>query len=66
MISSQVIVENKMNIETCQICQEKLSIFTKGGKHNFCPGSFQNGQIVNICIKCKMKEILKAWKWQML
>jgi hypothetical protein len=46
----------------CQKCGVEFSPFNEKGKHNFCPLSLPNGKIINVCIKCKMEEIVKKWE----
>ncbi|MCX6760425.1 MAG: hypothetical protein NTW46_03740 [Candidatus Nealsonbacteria bacterium] len=46
----------------CPKCEIKLPYFTKDGKHNFVPSVNQNGKIIDICMKCKMEEIIKKWE----
>jgi len=46
----------------CPKCGIELSVFDKDGKHNFCPASTPDGKIINLCMKCKMEEVVEKWK----
>jgi hypothetical protein len=46
----------------CQKCEVELPIFNEKGQHNFCPASTPDGGIVNLCMKCKMDEVVEKWK----
>lgn len=48
---------------TCPLCKVKLPLFNKKGQHNLCP-HIVNGQGMNICMKCKMREINRLWRNQ--
>ncbi|MSU54645.1 MAG: hypothetical protein EXS48_02285 [Candidatus Staskawiczbacteria bacterium] len=45
----------------CDKCAAKLSIFTETGMHNFCPTSTSLGEVISVCMKCKMDEVKKRW-----
>ena len=47
-------MENETTM-TCVRCKNTLPRMTKDGKHNFAP-SLVDGVIVDVCMKCKMKE----------
>jgi len=48
--------------QTCPKCGRKLPLFNEGGQHNFCPSSeFEQGKIVDLCMKCKMEEVVALW-----
>lgn len=50
-------------LKVCPKCSIKLPLFAKDGKHNFCPSSKAfEGKIVEICMKCKMDEVVEDWK----
>jgi hypothetical protein len=47
----------------CPKCGVESSVFDEKGQHNFCPsGSAPLFKIVEICIKCKMEEVIAKWK----
>lgn len=56
----------------CAICKEKMPALNERGEHNFCPsvleksrtenGVWRASVIKDICIKCKIREVLKSWK----
>ena len=49
-------------LRKCLKCGIELPDFTKDGKHNFCPSSEAfKGRIVEICMKCKMEEVVEKW-----
>lgn len=43
----------------CPKCNIKLPVFNDNGMHNFCPTALDNGQVVAICMTCKMDEVKK-------
>lgn len=46
----------------CSKCGVELPVFNGKGQHNFCPSSEAvKGRIVEICMKCKMEEVLARW-----
>lgn len=48
---------------TCPKCGVELPLFTEHGKHNFCPSSeYKQGKIVELCMKCKMEEVVVIWQ----
>ena len=52
-----------MNIRECPKCKKEPPSFDENGKHNFCPSSeFEKGKIVEICMKCKMAEVIEKWE----
>lgn len=47
----------------CPKCGVELPVFNEKGQHNFCPSSTViKGKIVDICMKCKMEEVVKVWQ----
>jgi len=47
----------------CPKCGVKLPLFDEKDQHNFCPSSEAlPGRIVEICMKCKMEEVVAKWK----
>jgi uncharacterized Zn finger protein (UPF0148 family) len=47
----------------CPKCGIELLMMDKDGKHNFCPSSEAfSGRIVEICMKCKMEEVVAKWE----
>ncbi|MCX6721235.1 MAG: hypothetical protein NT026_01380 [Candidatus Staskawiczbacteria bacterium] len=53
-------MENKIK---CPKCGVELPQFDERGQHNFCPTSeFVPGKILNVCMKCKMEEVVREWK----
>ncbi|KKQ18575.1 MAG: hypothetical protein US31_C0003G0004 [Berkelbacteria bacterium GW2011_GWA1_36_9] len=47
----------------CPKCWVELPLFNEKGQHNFCPTiSIGKNKIVEICIKCKMEEVVKKWE----
>ncbi len=46
----------------CPKCGAELPPFNEKGNHNFCPTNDENGEIISVCMKCKMGEILEKWK----
>ena len=46
----------------CKKCGAELPIFNEKGQHNFCPLSLPNGKIIDVCMKCKMQEIVEKWR----
>ena len=54
-------MDNDLMLVTCPKCNIKLPLFDEKGAHNFCPTASSNGEIVNICMKCKMDEVKKHW-----
>ena len=49
-------------VETCPRCGKNYPLFNDEGKHNFCPTVGPNGQPKNVCIDCKMKDIVRKWE----
>lgn len=47
-------------IISCEICGTCLPVLNDDSKHNFCP-AILDGEIINVCIKCKMREIEHRW-----
>jgi len=43
-----------------QGCSRKLLLMDENGHHNFAP-MMQNGNIINVCMECKMKEVAAIW-----
>jgi len=43
----------------CEICKIVLPVFAQDGKHNFCPHMAPNGEVIQLCMDCKIKEIAK-------
>lgn len=72
MVSNDIVLKNpeqKIHTKVCPLCHTELPLFTEGGKHNFCPANAKDGRIIDICIKCKMKEVTDRWSgqdWQKL
>lgn len=50
------------HIITCPECGAQLPLYTKEGKHNFCPKSTNNKGIIEVCMKCKMKAVVAHWR----
>lgn len=49
-------------LKTCPKCKVKIPVYNEEGKHNFCPSSeFEQGKIVDLCMKCKMEEVVEKW-----
>ena len=47
----------------CPKCGIRLPIFNEKGQYNFCPtSSICKNKIVEICIKCKIDEVVKIWE----
>lgn len=46
----------------CPKCKVELPVFNENGQHNFCQASMPSGGIVNLCMKCKMDEVVEKWK----
>lgn len=44
---------------TCPRCGKRAPEFDERGMHNFCPATYEPR---NICMDCKMKEVLAKWK----
>lgn len=54
-------VEKQTHPRLCPRCGHSYPLFDEQGKHNFVPTVAANGEIVNICLDCKMKEVKMAW-----
>ena len=52
-----ILFESNLEI-ICPKCGVELSLFNEKGQHNFCPTSASKGRIINICMKCKIEEIV--------
>lgn len=56
----------------CPKCGAKLPLFNEKGQHNFCPtlwedsktvdGVWHPQKIIEICMKCKMEEVVEKWR----
>lgn len=53
--------ELSVSILICPRCGKKAPEFNEQEKHNFCP-TVEDNKTINICMECKMKEILLSWK----
>jgi len=55
-------ISGKESEQRCLKCGQWLPMFAEDGKHNFCPASTKDGGIINLCIKCKVEEVIEAWR----
>lgn len=54
----RAVMQNKI----CPICKRELPVFDAEDRYNFCPSArVVEDQVVDICRKCKIDEIVLLW-----
>ena len=56
----QVCPKCKLEYPVWRLCRYSGEMHTRLA-HNFCPANTPEGQIVSLCMKCKMDEIKARW-----
>ncbi|MFH1656621.1 MAG: hypothetical protein ABH956_02500 [Candidatus Nealsonbacteria bacterium] len=46
----------------CSECGKKLPCYNQEGMNNFCPKSFNGKEVKNVCMACKMQEVVVCWR----
>ena len=45
----------------CEKCGKQGPVFNETGQHNFCPTSAVGGDIITVCMECKINEEVARW-----